>query len=153
MKQAVKSENKKNKLLLFVMLSIAIIIFSGIFSVKASNAYATTSANPVGEIWDSTSDKFNQKVVEKLYTALGGSNVTGTDFQDKFTCLKNWASSPKTSQDFRNNNGSSNVIVTLGGKQWVATYLTQAGGNLVLTLMLADVAINKSNFNSFCLSI
>ena len=148
MERAVKNEKSKGKLILFAVFSLIFLFISIIIFGNTTNAYATSSANPIGEIWDSSSNKFNQKIVEQLYAALGGSNVTGTDFQDKFSSLASWAATPRTSADFRNNNGS-NVVVTLGGKQWVAVYLTEANGNIVLTLMCTDASDSISVFNNF----
>ena len=57
---------------------------------------------------------------------------------------------PKTSADFRTNNnelgnGTKDVVLQIGGKQWIATYLsTNSSGDPILTLWLANSEILSS---------
>ncbi|MCM1394435.1 MAG: DUF6273 domain-containing protein, partial [[Eubacterium] siraeum] len=152
MKQNCQSGKKSNKLLLFAVFFIVLIIAFSAFLIKTDPVSdATSTVGILDEIWDETANQFNQKATLALYEKLGGSNVTGTTFKDKFDSLMDWANTaPRTSFDFRSNNGDSNVTVKLGGKEWVATYLTVgSSGDLSLTLMLANIADNKSEVNKF----
>ncbi|MDE7191297.1 MAG: hypothetical protein K2O35_02365 [Clostridia bacterium] len=48
----------------------------------------------------------------------------------------------RTSADFRSYNGNKDVVVTIGEKQWIATYLSQnSSGDPILTLWLANTNI------------
>ncbi len=60
----------------------------------------------------------------------------------------------RTSADFRSYNGNKDVVVTIGEKQWIATYLSQnSSGDPILTLWLANSdeevswTENKTNSN------
>ncbi|MBD5099903.1 MAG: hypothetical protein HDT29_01170, partial [Clostridiales bacterium] len=54
-------------------------------------------------------------------------------------------SAVKTSADFRRKNNNKDIVVTIGGKQWVATYLsTNTNGDPILTFWLANNATTST---------
>ncbi|MDE5617113.1 MAG: hypothetical protein K2I78_04920, partial [Clostridia bacterium] len=55
---------------------------------------------------------------------------------------------PKTSADFRGYNDGLDIVVTIGGKQWVATYLSaNSSGDPILTLWLANFTTKEAFTN------
>ncbi|MDE5755480.1 MAG: hypothetical protein K2I23_00080, partial [Clostridia bacterium] len=67
------------------------------------------------------------------------------------TVLDSLGSTPKSSQDFRgiSKNESKDVVVSVGGKKWVATYLSQNNNNEpIVTLWLAS-SETKDIMNNF----
>ncbi|MDE5990138.1 MAG: hypothetical protein K2H36_00965, partial [Clostridia bacterium] len=79
------------------------------------------------------------------------SQISGEKNPDKST-LDN-LTMPKTSADFRTNNnkldnGIKDIVVQIGGKKWIATYLsTNSKGEPILTLWLAN-STTLGRFNS-----
>ncbi len=131
------------------LLYILILIFcvalavGAVFSLSLSgnnadiNVYASTSNTvSVGELtytgYESRTDgkAFDPDNLKDLYSKLSGK--AGAAYSDVA------ALGTKTAADIRTANGGKDVLVTFAGLQWTVTYLTQAGGNVILDLWLAD---------------
>ena len=75
---------------------------------------------------------FDKKTFWKLIEQISGVSNPNESTLDNLTM-------PKTSADFRTLNGGKDVVVTIGKKQWIATYLsTNSKGEPILTLWLAN---------------
>ncbi|MDE5549306.1 MAG: hypothetical protein K2J13_03540, partial [Clostridia bacterium] len=93
---------------------------------------------------------FNGDVFWNLVSRVSGGTITSQSQIDT------WAPAMKTSADFRtyNNtlgNGAKDIVVTIGGKQWIATCLTNTANGPILTLWLANsdcVNADGSSYNS-----
>ncbi|MBD5100211.1 MAG: hypothetical protein HDT29_02845 [Clostridiales bacterium] len=82
---------------------------------------------------------FNYDIFWELISRISGGTVTVTNQSG----LNSLGSTTKTSEDFRsyNNtlgNGAKDVVVTIGGKKWIATYLSKTDNGPILTLWLAN---------------
>ena len=84
---------------------------------------------------DATGKVFNAKVFLSLLSQISGVSNPNMDTLNGLT-------TPKTSADFRGyNGGTKDVVVTIGGKKWIATYLsTNKSKEPILTLWLANSA-------------
>ncbi len=88
---------------------------------------------------DTSGKAFNAKVFLSLISQISGVKNPNKDTIDNLTTIK-------TSADFRTNNknlgnGEKDIVVTIGGKKWIATYLsTNTSGDPILTLWLANSA-------------
>ncbi|MDE5617196.1 MAG: hypothetical protein K2I78_05340, partial [Clostridia bacterium] len=95
---------------------------------------------------DDTTDNgkvFSGDVFWELVSQISGEKNPNKSTLDNLTM-------PKTSADFRANNdelgnGTKDVVVQIGGKKWIATYLsTNTNGEPILTLWLANSEILSS---------
>ncbi len=93
---------------------------------------------------NSTTGKvFSGDVFWELVSQISGEKNPNKGTLDNLTM-------PKTSADFRTNNnelgnGTKDVVLQIGGKQWIATYLsTNSSGDPILTLWLANSEILSS---------
>ncbi len=103
------------------------IIIGCICGLVVPSAAATDDDAPVmvGEIYN------NPTNVQKLYNALAGNGTT----YDK---IKTLAGQTQNAADFRACNNDREIMVTFGGWEWYATYLsTTKDGRPILTLWLA----------------
>ncbi len=77
---------------------------------------------------------FDKEIFWELISQI--SNGTVTD-QSGLSTL-----GTRTSADFRSYNGDKDVVVTIDGKKWIATYLSKnSSGEPILTLWLANSEI------------
>ena len=135
-----------------ILLIIAFII-SGVLFASYKKAEAITSSNidslstNIEEILIDGYEKnlngrgyvFNKDIFWKLISQL--SNNTVKD--------KNGLSTLgiKTSADFRSYNDNKDIVITIGGKKWIATYLSKnSDGEPILTLWLAN-DVKTSSWN------
>ena len=130
------------------------------FTVENNN-----SANvvKVPEIWDSTKNRFKTNELNSLMQLASKTTATIENLSAIDTLLS--GDKRIKSSDIRTNNGGKDLVVTMGGLEWTATYLSKdKNNNPILTLWLTnstqlagkDVyitettngAIKKSVFNS-----
>ncbi|MBD5100336.1 MAG: hypothetical protein HDT29_03545, partial [Clostridiales bacterium] len=79
-----------------------------------------------------TGKVFNGDVFWKLVEKVTDSTSYNKNNIDTLTAVK-------TSADFRSKNGNKDIVVTIDGKQWIATYLsTNTSGDPILTFWLAN---------------
>ncbi|MDE7337332.1 MAG: hypothetical protein K2N32_04375, partial [Clostridia bacterium] len=80
---------------------------------------------------------FDKKIFWELIKQISGIPNPNDSTLDNLT-------TPKTSDDFRTlNGGTKDVVVQIGGKKWIATYLsTNSKGEPILTLWLANSTTN-----------
>ena len=95
---------------------------------------------------------FDGDLLDQLYAKLAGNNATFADVANKARTQKDTYSNTNVrsihsgmdSADIRTANNNKNIVVTLGGKQWIVTALTtkdnSGTSDVILTLMLKDVA-------------
>ncbi|MDE5911172.1 MAG: hypothetical protein K2H24_02435, partial [Clostridia bacterium] len=141
---------------IFIVL-LTIIISVGIFLTCFGAVYSNHSADAIlaSNIASQTTNL--PELLLEDYETTGGKQVFDLDIFNKL--LEQISGIPKanissisglgekTSADFRTNNGKD-IVVTIGGKQWTATYLSQNNkGEPILTFLLADGA-NDVRFNS-----
>lgn len=101
----------------------------------------------VAELYDTEKEKFDSQSLEELYTAITG--IKNATFEDIEGLLTN--ASTVNSSKFRANNGNKDIVVSLGGLNWTATYLstvdnitnnnpsnTEKNGDIILDLWLAE---------------
>ncbi|MDE7216392.1 MAG: hypothetical protein K2O08_06245, partial [Clostridia bacterium] len=97
---------------------------------------------------------FDGKVLADLYTKLCGEGKTYENVRidsqlNKAGTTKGEIHSGLDSEDIRKKNDGNNVIVNLGGLQWIIVSLTtDSSKNTILTLLLADIAF-YSQFNNW----
>ena len=97
---------------------------------------------------------FNGKALDDLYTKLiGSSDFALLEKQAKTTKVSGKNAylihSGMDSQDIRGKNKGRNIVVKLGGMDWIVTSLTSSSSNeVVLTLWLADTAY-QDQFNTW----
>ncbi|MDE7216411.1 MAG: hypothetical protein K2O08_06340, partial [Clostridia bacterium] len=124
-------------------------VFSMFIPQKTTNAIiSSSSVVEVEELLntgyenynDNSKNIFNKNNIRLLYEKLTGESGAN------FNTVKSLGT--KTSADFRRLNDNNDIIVTLGGKKWTVTYLTQANGNVVLDLWLANIDTNTSPYNN-----
>ncbi|MDE7191070.1 MAG: hypothetical protein K2O35_01140, partial [Clostridia bacterium] len=148
------SKKKSNTIcVVIVMISLIILSCIGIIGVSSiTNAFtltegeiSDTQAKNLGNLLldgyeDNVADNgkvFNGEVFWELV-----QQVSGIQNPNKNT-LNNWVGGTRTSQDFRTTAGAD-VIVTIGGKKWTATYLsTNKNGEPILTFWLATSENNE----------
>ncbi|MBD5086834.1 MAG: hypothetical protein HDT32_05730, partial [Clostridiales bacterium] len=156
----IRKRKIKGYLALSIMLVLCIVMTSAmIFFTPNKNADAIKAENMSSKSTDlgkllldgyendttGTGKVFNGNVLWSLINVLSNGTVT-----DK-TQLDNWdLTTPLTSADFRANNkdsvnGEKDIVVTIGGKQWIATYVSRSNGTAtnpngdpILTLWLAN---------------
>ncbi|MDE6275508.1 MAG: hypothetical protein K2M75_03100, partial [Clostridia bacterium] len=80
------------------------------------------------------------------------TKISGVASPDEST-LTNLGKTPITAQNIRDRNGSKDIIITIGGKKWMAAYVSQNNKNEpILTLYLAtvnDSTVKKAQFNKY----
>ena len=97
----------------------------------------TTSAIKVGEIWDDTNKCFKSAELTQLMKYASNTNVTVSDISAINTLLTN--DKRIKASDMRSFNSNKDIIVTMGGLEWTATYLSMdKNNNPILTLWLTD---------------
>ena len=129
-------------LLLALVLAVVSVPVVAIVSKNNANAFKTGDTSnfvEVGEIWDSTTKKFNYNLTTLIDYLSDGYN----------------SDADATATDIRayNKNGKSagqTVLVTLGGLQWQVVYLTNdtASNQRTATLWLADSGSLKSTWSN-----
>ena len=90
---------------------------------------------------NSTTGKvFNGEVFWQLISQISGEGIADNNTISSLTTTK-------TSADFRSQNDGQDIVVTIGEKQWIATYLsTNYSGDPILTLWLANSS-TKARWN------
>ncbi|MDE5911303.1 MAG: hypothetical protein K2H24_03115, partial [Clostridia bacterium] len=98
---------------------------------------------------------FNTLALQELYAKLAGADTTFAKVEDKAREQKSTYSNDSVksihsgmdSGDIRSANNNRNIVVKLGGQEWIVTALTtkdlNANSDVILTLMLKDVAYNS----------
>ena len=98
---------------------------------------------------------FDKAVLNKIYEKLAGSGATFSTVETKARVAKAAYSSTSVkaihsgmnSGDIRTANNNKNIVVKLGGKEWIVTALTtknlSSSSDVILTLMLKDVIYNS----------
>ena len=112
-------------------------MFKKDFTAKAVSIGSITLAD-----YDTRSDGlvFDGDELQKIYDLLTGvPNSKITDVE---------ALGTKTSADFRVLNGGNNLIVSVAGKDWFATYLSKSGNDAILTLWQTD-SFNTAGYAAF----
>ncbi len=143
---------------LITTLIILCLCFISIVSIFVNNktAYAIANYEQTVEIGDITlsdyasSNRTDGKVFDgdkifDIYERL--TNQIGANFNT----VKGMSATGLTSDDFRTNNKGNDIVLTLDGKKWTATYLSQnSAGDPILTLWLANSSYgNLSPFSAF----
>ena len=152
-------ERKRIKVLIVSILALAMLLsIIGFVNSGSQRADAfsseseinPTNANYVGDLmlenYENRKNKvFNEEVFWNLITRISGEK------NPTVSTLDTLGATVKTSGDFRNidGNNSKDVVVTIGGRKWTATYLSQnRSGEPILTFWLStttDKAIMTKN--------
>lgn len=147
------------KVVLKVMVIIIAISFCWIGSDNSFevDALATGSVVYVDEIYDSENKVFNETNLTKLKRYLTGyekssTNILNSQLED--LCILNTNSSDIRSKEVSivsqgvSKKSGQDVVVTLGGLQWQAMYLSKdMSGNSILTLWLHSSKIDDNGAN------
>ncbi|MDE6870219.1 MAG: hypothetical protein K2J75_05775, partial [Clostridia bacterium] len=98
---------------------------------------------------------FNTLALQELYAKLAGENAEFTNVANEARKKKGTYANDSVksihsgmdSGDIRTANSNRNLVVKLGGKEWIVTALTtkdlSSDSDVILTLMLKDVAYNS----------
>ncbi len=140
---------RKNKLKLSIIVHIILVIMLfcsvGALFVNIRKAAAIHTSNigsastNLGELLlegyeEDTSGKgsiFDKEIFWEFISQISGEKEPNSGTLDRLT-------ETKTSSDFRDLNGGKDVVVTIGGKKWLASYLSaNASGEPILTFWLA----------------
>ncbi len=109
--------------------------FFGVFKKDGGDAFDDTSSRPaIEELWDGST--FSKANFDKLMHEIDSNNSASSTNMSNIYSL---AANKTTSFTMRNNNGGTDIIVTLCGLTWSPTYLSKdKNGNSILTLWLTD---------------
>ena len=145
-----KTEKKQKNLLIVLMLflfslsTVFAVAFQNTNSVKAIANNDTTSYVTVGELWNDTTEEFNQNNLNILYKYLtGNANATISDVDtlatSKTTAATIRSKTLSAGSGYSAKTSSQSVVVTLGGLEWIVTYLSKDNdGNTIATLWLTN---------------
>lgn len=144
----------KKKFFVFLYVSVLLAYCCITFSIQAITD--TTTVVSVAELYDTEKEKFDSQSLEELYTAITG--IKNATFEDIEGLLTN--ASTVNSTTFRANNGNKDIVVSLGGLNWTATYLstvdnitnnnpsnTEKNGDIILDLWLAESETANTSSN------
>ncbi|MBD5086120.1 MAG: hypothetical protein HDT32_01940 [Clostridiales bacterium] len=129
---------RKRKLKGYVALSVLIIVCMLLASAMAffmPNNRAEAAIDDTDLLLDDYGDEgitkaFNTKVFWKLISKISNGSVTDE------SGLSSLGATPVGSDVLRSYNNGQDIIVNIGGKQWIATYLSRTANGPILTFWL-----------------
>ena len=128
------SKLRKKIIAVLAVLFCALLVLSAAFIIpkteKPAKAAATTTLK--NDIVNETTHLVNDSGLKELFTALSGS-ATYSAVENLFNSQNEYTAEALTTQ-----NGGTEYYVKFGGKKWIPAYLSKSGGDIILTLWLAD---------------
>ena len=147
-----KTEKKQKNLLIVLMLflfslsTVFAVGFQNNNSVRAFTNTDTTSYVTVGELWNGSSfSSTNLNILYKYLTGNASATISNVDTlaSNKTTAntirSKTISAGTQSGTSYSAKSSSQSVVVTLGGMEWIVTYLSKdRSGNTIATLWLSN---------------
>ena len=147
-----KTEKKQKNLLIVLMLflfgltTVFAVGFQNNNSVRAFTNTDTTSYVTVGELWNGSSfSSTNLNILYKYLTGNASATISNVDTlaNNKTTAntirSKTLSAGTQSGTSYSAKSSSQSVVVTLGGMEWIVTYLSKdKSGNTIATLWLSN---------------